>query len=81
MHSKNDNHKENEKDPQADEPVPLLPGKVSPDTAATPDMTEARDTPETALIRPSTLQLYLSRIRQYALLTPEEEHCKILRGG
>jgi len=29
---------------------------------------------ETALIRPSTLQLYLSKISKYSLLTPEEEH-------
>ncbi len=29
---------------------------------------------ETALVRPTTLQLYLARIRQYPLLTPEEEH-------
>jgi len=29
---------------------------------------------QTALVRPSTLQLYLSRIRQYPLLSPEEEH-------
>jgi len=29
---------------------------------------------ETALIRPSTLQLYLSRVSNYPLLTPEEEH-------
>ncbi len=31
-------------------------------------------TSETALIRPSTLQLYLSSINKYSLLSPEEEH-------
>jgi len=43
--------------------VKLLPaGKTDP-TAA-----------EAKLVRPTTLQLYLARVRQYPLLTPEEEH-------
>ena len=49
-------------DPQTEKkPVPQLPDAVPPDK-------------ETALVRPSALQLYLSRVRQYSLLTPEEEH-------
>ena len=44
---------------------------------ALPDL--PRDDSEKALIRPSALQLYLSRIGSYPILSPEEEHSLAVR--
>jgi RNA polymerase sigma-32 factor len=44
----------------------------SPRQQGTPDLPP--DAPETALIRPTALQLYLSKIGRYPILSPEEEH-------
>jgi len=63
---------------QPDEPGPeeRLPELVDD---ASPPKQEAEpgkspDAPETALVRPSALQLYLSKIGKYTILSPEEEH-------
>ena len=58
-------------------PVPAVPEHSLPAARKTEDgVVPSAAVPsgsENALIRPSTLQLYLARIRQYPLLTPEEE--------
>jgi len=63
--------------------VPRAPGRAEPVSGA-PDRKElpavstvARG--QAALTRPTTLQLYLARVRQYPLLTPEEEHALAVR--
>lgn len=67
---------ENAKKPDEEKegkPVPQLRGDVLSEKSP-PYREKDLAGEETALIRPSALQLYLSRIRQYPLLTREEEH-------
>jgi len=60
-------------DPEGKPAVSEVPKNPEPLTPS-PDGTPASSHQETALVRPSALQLYLSKIRHYPLLTPEEEH-------
>ncbi len=67
---------EEERDSEEPEPQVTLPEVVdeapSRKEQAQPPASEAAS--ETALIRPSALQLYLSKMGRYPILTPEEEH-------
>lgn len=62
-------------EPQSRE-VEESPKRVDEVSAGLKEITtdRASDPFETALIRPSALQLYLAKIGRYPLLTPEEEH-------
>jgi RNA polymerase sigma-32 factor len=67
---------ENKRDPDEPDPGGNLPDPV--EGALPPVQTSASgkgsDASETALVRPSALQLYLSKIGRYPILTAEEEH-------
>ena len=71
MESSNDKREPDE--PVSEATLPELVDEALPDTG-----THALDTPpeapETALVRPSALQLYLAKIGRYPVLSPEEEH-------
>jgi RNA polymerase sigma-32 factor len=62
--------------PAEGHPTLPAPPKSEPGTSKRRQLPSGSQAPkaEAALVRPSTLQLYLSRIRQIPLLTPEEEH-------
>lgn len=68
--------KEAREEPHADlaEPEEHLWDPTESLTVPTEDSDGTETLPESALIRPSALQLYLSKISQYPILTPKEEH-------
>jgi len=60
-------------EPEPEIKLPELVDEASPQSQESAPETSTDDR-ETALVRPSALQLYLSKIGKYAILTPEEEH-------
>jgi len=73
MESPKDKREPDEPESQGSERPPEFVEEASPDRQkGTPDLPP--DPSETALIRPTALQLYLSKIGRYPILSPEEEH-------
>ncbi len=65
--------KKEPEEPAPEAPLPELVAGTPPDTAGDAPVSPP-DTSETALVRPSALQLYLAKIGKYPVLSPEEEH-------
>jgi RNA polymerase sigma-32 factor len=73
MDTDKDKRKPDEPEAQGSPKIPELVDETPPERLpSTPD--PHPDTSETALIRPSALQLYLSKIGRYPILSAEEEH-------
>ncbi len=71
MESPEDKREPDEPEPEAS--VPEVVDDAPPRKQKKPSAA-SESSSETALVRPSALQLYLSKIGKYPILTPEEEH-------
>ena len=73
MESPKDKREPDEPESQSSQSLPELHDEESSNgQKRAPDLASGQS--ETALIRPTTLQLYLAKIGRYPILSPEEEH-------